>query len=109
MLLDYVLTEVSKNSSEAKKKKDIFKSIQSDSNVFNSILLLALIKVQLLCSLQHMERIVREAVKEYQAQKLEGKDYESLSQKEQKILDKENELQLKNQSDEFTDTFNKVR
>jgi hypothetical protein len=45
LLLDYVLNAAVQNMSEVKAKKEAFKYIDTDSNIYNAFLLLALIMV----------------------------------------------------------------
>ena len=52
LMVDYLIATAVPNQSEVRIRKEVFKFIDTDSNVFNAFLLLALIMVQLLSSLQ---------------------------------------------------------
>lgn len=56
-----------------------------------------------------MERIVKDTVIEYHKNILEERDLDNISQKDRKLLERKNELFLKNVLDEFQDTYNKVK
>jgi hypothetical protein len=65
LFLEFLLANVISNPSEVKSKKECMKYLDSDSNIFNSFLLIALILVQMLTSLLQIERVAKETVNEY--------------------------------------------
>lgn len=103
LLLDYILSTSVLNQSDVKFKKDVFKYIseQSDQNIYNSYMLLALIMSQILSSLLNMERIVKDTVLDYQKDQLEERDLDSISSKDRKLLERKHEIFVKNVIDEF--------
>eukprot|EP00347_Sterkiella_histriomuscorum_P013600 403364097 len=111
LLLDYIQSQCVNNQQEVKFKKDVFKFIsdQSDQNIYNAFMLLAIIMSQVLSSLQNMERIVKDTVVDYQKNQLEDRDSEGISQQEKKLLERKHELFVKKALDEFQDTFSKVK
>ena len=89
LLLDYIAGQ--SVSGEVKVKKEVFKYISEDQNIYNAFMLLAIMITQLLSSLQNMEKVVKDTVSEYQLNDLEEKDLENIGQKERKLVERKHD------------------
>lgn len=110
-LLDYIMMNaVANQGAEVKSKKEVFKYVneQSDQNLYNCMILLALLVTQLLTSLSSLEMIAKDAVSEHQKREAEERSSD-MSQKEKMIMDRRHENFVKNIVSEFQDTSNKLR
>lgn len=90
--MDFIANSVITVQKEMKKKSDCFMFLDSDSNIFNSFLLLSLIFIQLLNSIQAIESRVKESINVYLKDKMEQiEQQDNLTQKDRIMYEKKNE------------------